>query len=98
MTSSSGPLGGPTPAPMSQNACPRWCVTRHGLHLGEEDWVHTSAPVSIADGLVALLCMSRDPAGRAEDGPYVLIGTTEYTVAEAKTLGHCLIALTNADM
>lgn len=94
MTSSSEPLRDPMPAPpATQSACPHWCVTRHGLRTGEEDWVHTSAPVSVADGLVALLCMSVDPAGRTVDGPYVLIGTTEYTVAEAKALGDSLIAL-----
>jgi hypothetical protein len=82
---------------MNQNTCPRWCVTEHGVHLGEEDWIHASAPVPVADGLVARLCMSVEPDTGAEDGPYMLIGTTEYTVTEAKALGDGLITLANAD-
>lgn len=29
--------------------CPRWCFTDHGVHLGEEDWNHTSQAVRLAD-------------------------------------------------
>ena len=83
--------------PVTQNPCPRWCVTQHGVQLGEEDWIHTSAPVPVTDGLVARLCMSVDPETGAEDGPYVLIGTSEYTVTEAKALGDSLINLAKAD-
>ena len=79
------------------NPCPRWCVTEHGVHLGEEDWIHTSAPVPVADGLVARLCLSVDPDTGDEDGPYVLIGTTEYTVTEARSLADSLATLTNTD-
>jgi hypothetical protein len=81
---------------VNQNVCPPWCTTEHGVHLGEEDWIHTSATVAVADGLVARLCLSMDPASGAQDGPYVLIGTTEYTVSEARALGDSLIALADA--
>jgi hypothetical protein len=75
------------------NDCPRWCVTHHGVHLGEEDWIHTSAPVPVADGLMARLCMSLDPDTGVEDGPYVLIGTSEYTLSETAVLGGSLLSL-----
>ena len=81
---------------LNHNLCPPWCVTEHGVHGGEEDWVHTSDPLSVADGVVARLCLSVDPATADQDGPYVLIGTTEYTVSEARSLGEALIALANA--
>jgi hypothetical protein len=37
--------------------------------------------------------MSVDPDTGAEDGPFVLIGTSEYTVAEARALGRSLMRL-----
>jgi hypothetical protein len=80
----------------SQNVCPAWCVVSHGAQLGEEDWVHTSAPVPVADGMVARLCLSVDPATGSCDGPYVLVGTTEYLVSEAVELGLSLIVLARA--
>ena len=96
--SSSSAVDDPQDAhPVSANVCPRWCVTEHGVHLGEEDWIHTSAPVPVADGLVARLCLSVDPDTGDEDGPYVLIGTTEYTVTEARSLADSLATLTNTD-
>jgi hypothetical protein len=68
-------------------------VTQHGAQLGEEDWVHSSVPVQVAERLVARLCMSVDPDTGVEDGPYVLVGTTELTVEQARELGRSLLAL-----
>jgi hypothetical protein len=79
-----------------QSDCPPWCATEHGVHLGEEDWVHTSVALAVADGVVARLCLSVDPASGSQDGPYVLIGATEYTLAEARALGDSLMALADA--
>ena len=79
------------------NSCPHWCVTHHGVHLGEEDWIHTSEPVMIADGTVARLCMSIDPDTGAKDGPYVLIGNSELTLTETAELGSSLLALAGGD-
>jgi len=73
--------------------CPDWCVTHHGSHLGEENWLHLSEPLTLDDGVVARLCLSAEPGEDAADGPYVLIGTTEYTVQEAEALGATLVAL-----
>ena len=75
--------------------CPPWCVTRHGEHQGEEDWLHTGEPLLVADGLQAQLCMSVDPHTGREDGPFVLIGTTELTLAAAAALGTALVQMTS---
>jgi len=74
-------------------ACPAWCATGHGVHLGEEDWVHLSEPVTLTDGVSAQLCMTIDPSATIEDGPYVVIGTSEYSLLEANALGASLMAL-----
>lgn len=79
------------------NTCPRWCFTDHGVHLGEEDWIHTSQPVRLADDRVARMCMSIDPDTGIEDGPYVLIGDTELTVDQAKAVGESLLRLVRVD-
>jgi hypothetical protein len=79
------------------NTCPRWCVTEHGVQLGEEDWIHTSPAVMVADGLMARMCVSIDPDTGIEDGPYVLIGGSELTADETKAVGESLIRLANFD-
>ena len=81
------------PAPAG---CPLWCVTRHGAHLGEEDWVHTSAPVALAEGVNARTCMSVNPVTGTVDGPFVMIGATEHTPDEAELLATALLALVAA--
>ena len=73
--------------------CPAWCVTRHGMHLGEEDWVHSGAPIEVARDVTARLHLSVDPGTGVRDGPYLLVGTTEYTPAEAEDLGAAIVAL-----
>lgn len=73
--------------------CPGWCVARHGAQLGEEDWVHVGEPLTVAEGVTAHLCMSVDPGCGEADGPYVLIGVSEYTPAAAAELGRTLMEL-----
>ena len=73
--------------------CPAWCVTGHGVHLGEEDWLHCSEPLTITDGVSAELCLSVDPSTRAEDGPYLVVGSTEYSLDEARALALGLLDL-----
>jgi hypothetical protein len=95
----SGPLevDAPPPGPLAPSGrCPRWCSTRHGASLGEEDWIHVGEPLTIADGTLAQLCMSIDPDTGAADGPYVLIGSAEYSLAEAEALGSALLTLAAA--
>ncbi|WP_210506499.1 hypothetical protein [Naasia sp. SYSU D00057] len=74
-------------------ACPAWCVTEHGLVLGEEDSLHIGARHIVHGDVAAWLCMSTDADG-VVDGPYVVVGDTEYTLDEARALGVSLIALT----
>lgn len=74
--------------------CPDWCVAPHGRYRGEEDWLHLGEPLRLTrEGLRAQLCLSVDPETGAEDGPYVLIGATEYTPVAAAALGRALIGL-----
>jgi hypothetical protein len=75
----------------SRVMCPPWCATRHGVSLGEEDWVHVSEPLAVADDTLARLCMSIDPETGAVDGPYLIIGTREYTLPEAEALAGSLM-------
>ncbi|WP_156465298.1 hypothetical protein [Knoellia sp. Soil729] len=77
---------------MPVSPCPSWCVTRHGVHLGEENWVHTGEPLLVADGIPAYVVMSVDPETGTSDGPYVLIGAREYTLSEARHVGSALMA------
>jgi hypothetical protein len=87
-------VGVAPPEPLtSRGLCPDWCSTRHGASLGEEDWIHVGEPLAIADGTLAQLCMSIDPDTGVEDGPYVLIGSAEYTLSEAQALGSALLTL-----
>jgi hypothetical protein len=68
-------------------------VAEHGVQDGEEDWVHLSSPVYLTDGIGARLCMSTDPVTGIEDGPFVLIGSSEYTLEEAEALGFALTGI-----
>jgi hypothetical protein len=77
-------------------ACPAWCVSRHGDHLGEEDWVHAGEPLRIVDEVLAHGCMSVEPLTGAVDGPYVMVGGEQYTPKEAEALGASLIAMARA--
>lgn len=71
------------------DACPAWCVVRHG-EAGEEDTVHIGGALLVRRSVLRL-CTTIDPDSRTEDGPYVLVGSAEYTLHEAESL---LAALT----
>jgi hypothetical protein len=73
--------------------CPPWCVSPHADGRGEDDWLHVGEPVVLTTGVSALPCMSVDPDTGVVDGPYVLIGETEYTLEETAQLGAALISL-----
>lgn len=77
----------------AREACPGWCVTGHGAYLGEEDWLHISEPLVLADGTLAKLFMSIDPSTGTQDGPFVLIGSTEYSLEQAEQIGAALMAM-----
>jgi hypothetical protein len=82
---------------ISRDLCPSWCVTGHRAELGEEDWLHCSEPMTFVDGLPALLAMSIDPGTGEVDGPYVMIGSSEYSVTEAIDLAEGLLRLVSVN-
>jgi hypothetical protein len=84
------------PAATAARRCPPWCVTQHCVHLGEENWIHASEPLPVADGVRAQIVMSVDPDTGTTDGPYILIGAQEYTLTEARLLGNALMAAADA--
>lgn len=73
--------------------CPPWCVVGHDPTRGEDDWLHQSEPIFLADGVTARTCMSVDPATGERDGPYVIVGDEQLTPVEAQQLGVELTAL-----
>jgi hypothetical protein len=72
---------------------PPWCVTAHDPSRGEDDWLHMSEPVVVAEGVVARLVMSVDPQTGEQDGPYVMVGDDQLTPSEAQRRGFELSAL-----
>jgi hypothetical protein len=69
----------------SPGTCPTWCTRRHGENAGEEDLVHISDSVFVRNTMIRL-CTSIDPATGMQDGPYVLVGSEEYSLTETSTL------------
>jgi hypothetical protein len=65
--------------------CPPWCVTVHGLQDGEEDQVHVSRCV-VVRGTPLRMCTTIDPDTKLQDGPYILVGSDEFTLGEAMDL------------
>lgn len=66
--------------------CPSWCVLRHGRHDPAEDrHVHVGGALLVGN-TVLRLCATLDPAAGSQDGPYVLLGSTELTLHEADAL------------
>jgi hypothetical protein len=74
---------------------PAWCVLRHGDYSGEEDQVHISDSTFVRHTIVRL-CMTVDPVTGAQDGPYVLVGSDEYSLEEAALLIESLTGLLEA--
>jgi hypothetical protein len=72
--------------------CPPWCVMGHGVHLGEEDQVHVSSQLCVRNTLIRL-CTSIDPETGLQDGPYVLMGGSEFTLDEVDDLVDALRSL-----
>lgn len=75
------------------DTCPSWCVTEHGVLQGEDDRLHSGAGLRLAHGVTAHLCTSVDPGTGEVDGPYVVVGAEEWSLARTRSVGHALIAL-----
>ncbi len=83
------------PLPAS-SSCPVWCTTEHGVFAGEDDYLHTGAPLFLTDTVTAILCATIDPTTGATDGPYLLVDSEEWTPDHARSVGRALIALADA--
>ena len=73
--------------------CPAWCTAEHGIYTGEDDHLHTGAPLYLTTEVIAHLCATVDPATGATDGPYVVVDGEEWTLERTRTMGEALIAL-----
>ena len=74
---------------------PAWCVLRHGDYTGEEDQVHVSDSTFVRSTMVRL-CMTVDPVTGLQDGPYVLVGSDEYSLEDTALLIEALTKLLDA--
>jgi len=76
----------PMPRPRTQS-CPAWCVVRHSAAAApdEEDVVHIGGALLVGR-TVLRLCTTIDPDEGTQDGPYVLVGSAEFTLHEAESL------------
>jgi hypothetical protein len=72
--------------------CPPWCELGHGATVGEEDQVHVGGQLCVRNTLIRL-CASVDPVSGTYDGPYVIVGSHEYTLAEVDALVAALTSL-----
>ena len=77
----------------TRSACPPWCVTRHGHHDGEDDWLHMGEPVELTARIIARVCMTVEPDTGEVDGPYVLIGHAEFTLDQAAALAGTVLEM-----
>lgn len=76
-----------------RRTCPSWCTVSHRRQRGEDDLVHIGEAVPLSGAILARLCMSVTPDGEVDDGPYVLVGSDELTLEEARRLGERLVAM-----
>ncbi len=83
----------PLPGPAT---CPAWCTAEHGIYAGEDDHLHTGAPLYLTTEVTVRLCATIDPASGATDGPYVIVDSDEWTPEQARAVGHALIELADA--
>jgi hypothetical protein len=72
--------------------CPPWCELGHGTHLGEDDTVHIGGQLCVRNALLRL-CSTADPDTGEVDGPYVLMGSQEFTIDEVEELVWALTSL-----
>jgi len=73
--------------------CPAWCTAEQGVFLGEEDHLHTGAPLPLTTAVTARLCVTIDPETGAADGPYVVVDSDEWTIEHTLNIGHAFLAL-----
>jgi hypothetical protein len=72
-------------------------VQQHGIRQGEDDAIHVSVELLVR-GVSLRLCTTISPSTGQADGPYVLVGTEEYTLHEADALIDALTQLVDEGM
>ena len=75
----------PTRPVRRTESCPDWCAIRHESARGAEDQVHVGGAL-LVQRTVLRLCTTIDAAAGTEDGPFVLLGGSEFTLHEADAL------------
>lgn len=73
--------------------CPTWCTAVHGTLGGEEDDLHTSAPVRLTDDLVVHVCAYVDTVSGKTDGPYIYADAVQWSPGRARSIGAGVAAL-----
>lgn len=80
------------PPPRSPETCPSWCAISHARQRDEDDHVHVSGALMVRR-TVLRLCMTHDPSTGRQEGPFVLVGSEEYSLHEADALIDALTQL-----
>ena len=75
----------PTRDVRTPDSCPDWCVIRHGVARGAEAQVHVGGALLVRR-TVLRLCTTVDGSAGTEGGPFVLLGSSEFTLHEAEAL------------
>ena len=78
---------------LSRPECPTWCVTAHLSIDDEESWIHVSEPLALTIDVTARLVTSIEPDTGLCDGPYLMVGDTEYALDRAAALAEALAGL-----
>ena len=73
----------PTREARGPEPCPDWCSIGH--RAGRETEVHLGGALLVRR-TVLRLCTTIDTAAGTEDGPFVLLGSSEFTLHEAEAL------------
>ncbi len=76
--------------------CPAWCAIRHDRRSGVDD-VHVSGALLVRRTVLRLYA-TIDPDTAAQDGPYVWVGSEEYSLHEAEALIGALTQLVDEGM
>lgn len=77
---------------VSSPGCPAWCTAMHGVLQGEDDHVHVGGRLLVRETALRL-CATVDPRTGATEGPFVLVGSEEYTLHEAEAMAAALTQL-----
>jgi hypothetical protein len=85
------PTGDLKPASAPRD-CPSWCTIEHGVFPGEDDHLHTGAPLYLTATVTAFLCATVDPCAVAADGPYLFVNSEEWTLDHTRSIGQALTA------